>query len=271
MFDKILWGIALQLDSETSTLIIGLVVLLIFVVVILALTRKFSKKALRRWFRKRGERSIDADKAYNSLLAVKTISKSFESQGIDVSPVKKLIREAEAAISLDDNKSAIEYAEKAKELLSELRAKAKKEEDVPFEEGKKAGEATDLASVLKSQESGEYTPTTKEMLQRKYPPNFLQARFTIRMAENLLASAKGEDPSLVTARSLLDESKRCFEEKDYDGALRHSLHCKRILEGKDEEQASSTKSEMEPKCPRCGHPRRPQDVFCRKCGASLTD
>jgi hypothetical protein len=255
--------------EDITYIIIGLAVLLIFVVVTLMLTRKFSKKALRRYFKKKGERSIESDKAFNSLLAVKAITKNFDSQGMDVSKVRILIGDADKAMRLDNYSAAIEYSEKAKKELMELKAKKDKEEKKALEDGKKAG-----PEEIPPTEKGDYQPTTKEMLQKNYPPNYLQAQFTLKMTENMMAHSSVDEASLSEATGLMEKGRECFQNEDYDGALMYHLRCKSLLECPKEDEETPA-AEAVPAastgatCSRCRYIGREGDMFCRRCGNAL--
>lgn len=260
-------GFALQIDSDTIYIIIGLVVLLIFVVVTLILTRKFSKKRLRRYFKEKGERSLESDKAFNSLLAVKTITKNFESQGMDVGKVKILIGDADKAMGLNNYSSALEYSEKAKKELMEIKAKKDKEEKKALGDAKEAG-----PDELPPLEKEDYEPTAKEMLQKNYPPNYIQAQFTMKMTEDQMAHSSVDEKALSEATALMEMSRECFQNEDYDGALSYSLRCKALLEGPKEEQETSTTDAAagtSTTCGRCRYIGKEGDMFCRRCGNAL--
>jgi hypothetical protein len=255
--------------DDITYIIIGLAVLLIFVVVTLMLTRKFSKKALRRYFKERGERSIESDKAFNSLLAVKAITKNYEAKGMDVSKVRILIGDANKAMSLDNYSAALEYSEKAKKELMELKVKKDREEKKVLEDAKKAG-----PEELAATEKGDYQPTTKEMLQKNYPPNYLQAQFTMKMTEDMMAHSSVDEASLSEATTLMEKGRECFQNEDYDGALMYSLRCKSLLDGPKEDReipaaeavpAASTGTT----CSNCRYVGRGGDIFCRRCGNAL--
>lgn len=264
----------MALDSETIWLIGGLGLLLIIIVVVLALTRKFSKKALRPWLARREKASYESDKAYNSMVAVRAISKNFEDQGIDVSEIKKLIVQAEGAMELKDYASTLEICERIKEHLRRIKSKKDQKDDAA---GRKV--YVPKTEELDSSSDRSYQPTTKEMLQKKFPPNFVEAKFTIGLSEKLLNDSKNKGHTSSEAISILEKSKRCFETEDYEGALRFSLECKRILEnGRIESiEAKSEPEKLEPEeipvleCQRCKKMAKRDDVFCRRCGNKLKE
>jgi hypothetical protein len=256
-----------QMADDFTYIIIGLAVLLIFVVIALILTRKFSKKALRRYFREKGEKSIESDKAFNSLLAVKAITKNYESQGMDVSKVRILIGDADRAMRLDNYGSALDYSERAKKELMELKAKKDEEEKRALEDTEKVG-----PEELSPTEKEDYQPTTKEVLQKKYPPNYLQAQFTMKMTEDMMARTKVGEKELSEASDLMEKSRACFQSEDFDGALSYSLRCKTILEGPKEDQKTSTMdvvADTGAACSRCRNVGKEGDMFCRRCGNAL--
>ncbi|MCK5547425.1 MAG: hypothetical protein KAI64_00310, partial [Thermoplasmata archaeon] len=217
----------MALDSGTIQLIVGLGILLVFVVVILIMTRRFSKKSLRRYLSQKGDIKLESDKAYNSVTAVRAISESFDRQGVDVSSVKKIIGEAKKEMNLKNYSTAIELAERAKEKLVELK---KTKERAEREEGE--SKAVDLeADDFESSSEDEQELTAKETLQKKYPPNFIQSKFTIGVVEDLVKKSN-DRKVLDEAEPLLKESKDCFQREEYDRALQLSLQCRKRLEDK---------------------------------------
>lgn len=264
----------MALDNDTILLIVLLSLLLIIVIVVLILTRKFSKKALRPWLAKRGKTSYESDKAYNSLVAIRAISKNFEGQGMDVSEVKKLIVQAEGAMELKDFSSALEICERAKERLREIKSTKDQKEEAA---GRKV--YVPKTEELDSTADKSYQPTPKEMLQKKYPPNFVEAKFTMGLSEKLLNDSKNKGVTSSEAESILEKSKRCFESEDYEGALRFSLECKRILESGQLEriEVKPEPEKLEPEeipaleCQRCKKIATRGDVFCRRCGNKLKE
>lgn len=257
---------AISLDDETTQLIILFALLLVFIVVILILTRKYSKKPLRRWLKSREDRVLKSDKAFNTLQAVKIISKNFEGQGIDVRSVKGIIEGAEVEMELKNYTSTIELAERAKALLIELKSKKDREEDKQPEPKPHEIDAKDFEP---SRKEG-YEPTAKEMLHKKYPQNYFESKFTIGVAEEMLRNSKDKDVT-SEAKTLLEQSKYCFEIEDYAGALRYSAQCKKLLEGAGIEAVREPIQKMKEKleCPKCKYESNEYDIFCRKCGIKL--
>lgn len=257
---------AFSLDPETTRIIILLALLLVFVVVILILTRKYSKKPLRRWLRSREDRILKSDKAFNTLQAVKIISKNFEGQGIDIRSVKGIIESAEVEMEFKNYTSAIELAERAKTLLIELKSKKDREEDKPAESKPHEIDEKDFEPSAKES----YEPTAKEMLHRKYPPNFVESKFTMGVAEEMLRNSKDKDITRE-AKTLLEQSRHCFEIEDYGGALNYSVQCKKLLERAGIEASREPIQKMKEKleCPQCKFEANEYDIFCRKCGYKL--
>jgi len=255
-----------SLDPETTKYIILFALVLVLVVVVLVLTRKFSKKALRGWLKNREDRVMKSDKAFNTLQAVKIISKNFEGQGIDVSSVKGIIEAAENEMELKNYTSTIELTERAKVRLIELKSKKDREEDKQPEPKPHEIDAKDFEPSGKEG----YEPTAKEMLHKKYPQNFLESKFTIGVAEEMLRNSKDKDVTRE-AKTLLEQSKHCFEIEDYGSALRYSVQCKKLLEGAGIEVAREPLQKMKEKleCPQCKYEANEYDIFCRKCGYKL--
>jgi hypothetical protein len=272
-------ALALQiLDSETIKIIVLFAFLLILALLVIVITRRFSKKAMRTWLKDKGDQSHESDKAFNSLLAVKVISKNFEGQGLDVTPVKKLIEDSERKMKMKNYDASIETTETAKAILMELKAK----KDSAGPDLDRPGDAdigpteltqTELAQTeLAASAKDDHSLTAKEMIQKRYPQSFLQSKFTIGLAESLLESSRGRDLPLEEAKSLLEKSKDCFNNEDYENALQYSIQCKRLLEGESVEppvQGPTHEAIEKHECPQCKHEAKERDVFCRRCGYEL--
>ncbi len=257
-----------QVDPETISIIAFLGLLLVVVILILVLTRRYSKKALRRWMVEKGDRSLKSDKAYNTLLAVKTVAKTFEGQGMDVGSVKPLIADAESEMELKNYSSSMELADKAKNILIELKSKRDKKE----KEGVKSETEEIDVNDLKFPPKEEYKPTTKEVLQKKYPPNYFQAKFTMGVVEKRLSESDLGQEIVSEAGALMEQGKQSFESEDFDGALVYFNRSKRLLEGEKVDAPSNVpKLKEKLNCPRCKYEAMENDLFCRRCGHKLSD
>jgi len=177
-------------------------------------------------------------------------------------------------MELKDFSSALEICERAKERLRAMKAKKDQKDEAA---GRKVyvPKATDIDSTTDKS----YQPTPKEMLQKKYPPNFVEAKFTIGLSEKLLNDSKKKGVTSGEAESILEKSKHCFETEDYEGALKYSLECKRILESGRLEtiEVKPVPAKLEPEeisaleCQRCKKIAKRGDVFCRRCGNKLKE
>jgi hypothetical protein len=272
-------ALALQiLDSETIKIVVLFAFLLIIALLVIVITRRFSKKAMRRYLKDKGDTTHESDKAFNSILAVKVISKNFEGQGLDITQVKKLIEESEREMKMKNYETSIGITENAKSILMELKAK----EDSAGPDSDRPGGAeigpSDLTPAelaqneLAASAKDDHSLTPKEMIQKRYPQSFLQSKFTIGLAESLVEKSSVSGVQLEEARSLLEKSKRCFEDEDFENALQYSIQCKRLLEGERVEppvQEPSHQSAEKLECPQCKHEAKEKDMFCRRCGYEL--
>ncbi len=263
------------MPDETTTVIIVALVLVMIAVIWLELRYMRRKSKARRL---RAARKPDElqDEAHNALLTTRAIVATVaERNGIHSEEVDSLLREAQMAYDRRNYRVAVDLTGKAKDRLMTLKA----------EQGTKSEVAKldTLASAAPSEET-----TTKEVLQKDYPPNLVQSRFAIAMAESSIEDGRNAGRDASQAQTLLATAKARFDAKDYAGALSGARLAQKSALGEAIEAprpgptpasaAPPAAPEAKPvpvavaigsACPSCGAPLKPDDVFCRKCGTRV--
>ncbi|MFQ5910824.1 MAG: zinc ribbon domain-containing protein [Thermoplasmata archaeon] len=233
------------LDNQTIAL---LVILLVFIFVILIEVRFLRKRRMTR-----SRKAPLEDQAFNALLNARAISNTLARDGTDLRGVNDVLSQANQSLEKGDFRGSLELTDYAKEMMKTVKAKS----EAAFEpEG--------------TREFVETEPTTKEVLKKKFPENYLEARFSRSLAVELLQKAKDAGLDLSDAERLLRLCDDCVNEEDYTHALSYAIQSKKVAE-----DALSTvspevaKVEQSQTCRSCGVEILSGDMFCRKCGTKV--
>ncbi len=267
---------------DTTTILIVVLVFVMIAVVWLEL------RYLRRKSKARRQRTATRpeelqDEAHNALVTTRAIATSLaERSGIRSEEVDSLLREAQMAYSRRNYRVTIDLTSRIKERLTTLRS-----EQTAAAPPTSAGALSDLEDLAPSSEDEE--PTTKELLQRDYPPNLIQSRFAISMAETSIAEGETAGREVGQAQAFLATARARFDAKDYSGALTIARQAEKSARGEPVTAAiaavpapptpptpTSTPPTPAPVaaavgsvCPSCGAALKTDDAFCRKCGTQV--
>jgi len=219
---------------------------------------------MRKRRRKKGAKKEDElpDRAHNAIITTKAIRDTLERGGVRSEEADDVIREAEAAIRERHFRVAVELTEKAKSLMRQ--AKLRREQQ---------GDLAKLDQTAKRGPTGEDAVTEKERLMKEMPPNYMQSKFSMNLAQDDITAAKARGQNTSDAERFLADAHASFGNQDYDEALKHAVRSRRALEGASTEPAPAppTPPPSVPAanlriCPSCGAPLASDDAFCRTCG-----
>lgn len=265
--------------ADTTTSIIAVVLVFVMIAVTWLELRYMRRRSKSRKLRSTSRPDDLQDEAHNALVTTRAIASTMaERGGVQSDEVKSLLREAQMAYSRRNYRVTLDLTKRAKDRLVSLR-------------GQQAslGDLTQLDAVPSDAASDE--PTTKELLQKEYPPNLVQSKFAISVAEASIESGAGSGREVVQARTLLVSAKSRFDAQDYSGALSVARQAEKSARG--EAVAASVPSPSSPPshgapsvpadaprpspaavpvgsvCPSCGTPMKADDAFCRKCGTRV--
>jgi ribosomal protein L40E len=252
-------------DDPTTATIVGVLILVMGVVTFLEL-RYFRKKAKTRQLRTSSRKADQLpDEAHNALITTRAILTTMERTGMRSPEVVSIMDEAQTAYERHNYRVTIELTAKAKARLLAL----------------KAAQSTggDLAKLppISSMAAAKEEPTTKERLQKEFPPGLAQARFAMGLAESSVSGAKAGGREVVQAEELLVQAKDLFDAQDYEGALKSARLAQKSAAGAKVEviapaprlSATVAVPTAGPTCASCGAPLKSDDAFCRKCGAKV--
>ncbi|TLZ71637.1 MAG: zinc ribbon domain-containing protein [Methanobacteriota archaeon] len=250
--------------ADTDLLLIVLVVVIVLTIITFLELRFF-----RSFVKKRQTREDLPDRAHNALLTSKAIAESLRTSGVVTAAADDVIREADGAYRRRDYRVTIELADRAKDILKSEKARHDK--------------MGDLSRLGRTGSGGSDEPTTKEVLQKELPPNYVQAKFTISLAEERIVAAREAGRATGPAEGFLATARSSFDSKDYDGALRLAVKSRRLADGEAIAEAPPpaaggtppVRAEVEiPRpanraCASCGSELLTGDTFCRKCGVKV--
>lgn len=264
-------------EFDTTTLIIIFVLLIVCLAALTYIELRYLRKAAKGR-RIRAAQSADLpDRAHNAILTSKAISQNLGASGVASAQADDLVREAEMAYRSQDYRVVIDLTDRAKSIMKGEKARQDK--------------MGDLSRLKKSADAGSET-TTKEQLQKKLPPNYMQARFTISLAEERIQVARSAGRDTAQAEGLLRTARTTFDSKDYDGALKLAVRYRRLADGEAVPEPTATvaappgtavgpppgSAGVPPpgtpappvrKCASCGADLKADDGFCRKCGVKV--
>lgn len=265
----------MALDDTTTVIVVALVIVMIVVVwVELNVLRKKSKARRER----SGRQPQDLqDEAHNALITTRAIASTLaERSGIHSDDVDSTLQEAQTAYDRRNYRVSIDLTKQAKDRLVALKGALTAH-----------GDEAKLAALGSAPDTDE--PTTKEVLAKQYPPNLIQSKFSISIAETSIEAAEASGRDVTTARSLLSAARSRYDSQDYGGALSIARQADKSARGEaiaasaatpvaassvasapagspSSEAAKPAAVPSGSACPSCGAPMKPDDAFCRKCG-----
>ncbi len=262
--------------ADTTTTTVAVVLVFVMIVVTWLELRVLRKKSKAR--RERNERRPEElqDEAHNALITTRAIASTLaERSGVRSEEVDANLREAQMAYNRRNYRVSVDLTRQAKDRLMTLKAAQAAQGDEGKLEALGSSSATD-------------EPTTKEVLQKQFPPNLIQSKFAISVAEASLEQAAASGRDVTAAQSLLTAARSRFDAQDYGGALSVARQAEKSAKGEavnvapppvPANGAADTPAPSAPRpvaavpigsaCPSCGAPMKAEDTFCRKCGTRV--
>ncbi len=257
-------------DPIVDNIVIAVIVLVLVLGVLTFIELKYLRKASRgRRARAAGSSDLP-DQAHNAILTSKAISRTLSAAGVATADADAVVQEAQVAYRNRNYRVVIELTDKAKSMLKTEKARHDK--------------MGDLSRLRKADGSESDEATTKEYIQKELPPNYMQARFTVSLAEERIAAARDAGRATAEAEAVLATARQSFDGKDFDGALKLAAKARRLADGEAEPgtppgspPTASTPVPATVELPRpagracasCGSELLAGDTFCRKCGVKV--
>lgn len=204
------------------------------------------------------------DQAHNAVVTTKAILSAMERQGIRSEEASGWLREADMAASRQNYRVAIDLTARAKDRLLKLKAEQASKGDLAKLDRLAVG-------------GGQDEITTKELIQKEFPPNLMQSKFSIEVAGTAIDADGAAGRDVAQATQLLEAARSRFDAKDYTAALALARQSKRVADGQSGGKPVPIAPAPVPAglatpdrvCPTCGASLQSDDVFCGKCGTRL--
>jgi hypothetical protein len=271
----------------TSEEILAIVVITVVCIAMVGVGLLLIRRLRQRRDQIRGELSgrpeAVSDRAFNRIAMARREADVLSGQGTNVPRARELVGEAQAAFDGRQFDRAYALAQSAHETL----VAARQRPPTARPPGAPAGPAIDPGFVAPVAAG----PTPIVPPAPKIPAHRAEAQFQLRLLEEELARPTPKRPSDATARAqaFYGQAQQAFDRADYAESFRLGLKARRAAGGAletlapppmagsrggvagvppdDPAQAAEALASLD-RCPSCGHPTRPEDAFCRGCGAS---
>jgi len=236
------------MDDNTKLLLL-LALAVISIVVVLFEVRTIQKKRLERLKgRKHRTGREDADNAINT---TKNLIRVFSGRGVNTVKAESILLMARQHLVDRDFSGAKRYADMAKTALLEAKRihdEAAVTEEIEVEEGAVglAEEEKEMRGAMPAisdeyevnipedtEDSASLTYTGTKLLTEKFPPNYLEARFTMTSAEEMISDAEKKGKDMGLARHFLKRASEHFDAGRLSEALACAVKSRKAVEGRD--------------------------------------
>lgn len=279
--------------EQVYLLLFGAVVLVVvFVAVLLLAIRRLRRRKAQLLSDLKNSPRLNSDRAFNRLAMARREADILAQQGTEVSRARELIAQSQSAFDLGQNERSYELAQSAHEALVSARqgrpllaSAAPAEPMTPRSGTRTAPPPEGVSGALSSGSPLASRPPPSTGL----PRNRLESQFEIRMLDaelEVARSSRPSEPATLVGIAFQAQAQAAFAAGQYTEAFRFALKGRRGLGGNIEGVAPGPGSRspdavsgpLDPsrtaetaasavRCPNCGYPTTPDDVFCRGCGS----
>ena len=280
--------------SLTSLEVIVIVAVVILAVILVALglmvIRRLRRRRDKLLHELKDSPELIQDRAFNRIAMARREAEILAGQGVDVTPARGLIAQAQGAFDTRNYDRAYESAQSAHEALVNARrvgggvslTSAPRGPPLPSAPPAAASSDGPIASS-----GSTFVPPPAPI-----PKNRVESQFQLHvLAEELERARAAQGPPAATqaADALRRQAEAAFAAGQYTDAFRLALRGRRelgvsleTLPAPSKGAAGASSSDEEPttidpgaaaeraasanRCPDCGYPMLPDDVFCRGCG-----
>ncbi len=277
--------------------------------------KAIQKKKLERL--KNRKYGTTREEAYNAVTTTKNLISVFSSRGVNTAKAESILIMARQHLEDRDFSGAKRYAGMARNALMEAKKEyeEREEENGPEDEPEASATPATVPELEKYEvnepeeveDSASLTYTGTKLLSEKFPPNYLEARFTMTSAGEMIEEAEERGDDMTLARHFLTRAEEHFEAGRLSQSLAYAVKSRKAVEGSEilvsqhemdeisemfdeeliamvkvhekrgeHEEAAEEEEEMprggatqENACPKCGHPVEDGDRFCPNCGEKI--
>ena len=285
-------------SSELAVLVIAVFLIVIAIGLGLYVRARLQRRRAKLLGELQNRPQLIQDRAFNRIAMARREVELLARQGADVGRARERIAEAQASFDNRRYESAYETAQTAHESLVNARRGIAPPPSVDLGLGPGAtGDPLPSPSggpTSAFPASGPEAPSPTPAM----PKNRAESQFQLRVLEQELAVARSDrpdEPSTAGAADLATQARSAFDRSDFTEAFRLALKGRRTLGGSIESlpltptgsspagapgplglggnggaraDVSETAGKVAgaARCPECGYPALPDDVFCRGCG-----
>ena len=238
------------MDDNTKLLLL-LALAVISIVVILFEVRTIQKKRLERL--KNSKHRTGREDAHNAISTTKNLIRVFSGRGVNTAKAESILIMARQHLDDRDFSGAKRYADMAKRALMEAKRiydEAAVNEETEGEEGAVAiagdeekrevteapppvSEEYDVNIPEEAEDSAALTYTGTKLLTEKFPPNYLEARFTMTSAEEMISDAEELGKDMGLARHFLKRAAAHFDAGRLSESLACAVKSRKAVEGRE--------------------------------------
>ncbi|MCI4350048.1 MAG: zinc ribbon domain-containing protein [Thermoplasmata archaeon] len=282
------------LDSAYLVVIAGLLVALTFLGFLFAL-RRLRKRRATLAKELSDSPALLPDRAFNAIAIARSEASVLTREGFDVQRQVERLNEAQGLSDRHDYLAAVALARSVHDTMVQIRRTG-----VVPATASGSGGATPSAAATRSARAGgpssegfrpELLPTElgpepaddatdpDVPASMRLPKNRVESQFELELLTDELGRTPPTNTALGEATALRTQASAAFGQSDYTEALRLALRGRRRLGSKVDGLASpaspgarstgpaAATGPLTPRCSACGQELRPDDVFCRACGA----
>ena len=236
-----------SIDDNTKLLLL-LAISIVAIIVILFEVRTIQRKRLERL--RNGKRRTGREDAHNAISTTKNLIRVFSGRGVNTAKAESILIMARQHLDDRDFSGAKRYADAAKKALMEakkehdetaLAEETESEEDAvaiadskeSMEESPPISEEYDVNIPEDAEDSAALTYTGTKLLTEKFPPNYLEARFTMTSAEEMISDAEELGKDMGLARHFLERAAAHFDAGRLSEALACAVKSRKAVEGEE--------------------------------------
>jgi hypothetical protein len=273
---------------EILTITIVAVLAVVAVGLALLLIRRLRQRRAQLLHELTDRPDLVRDRAYNRLGMARREAELLSRQGADLGRARELIAQSQAAFDNRNFDKAYSSAQMAHEALVDARRTTRLPDPSP-------GRATPPLPTTGPPPLRTTGPTAPAATAPSMPRNRAESQFQLRLLDQEIAAAQRtnpREPSTIEATGLRGQAQAAFDRSDFTDAFRLALKGRRAVGSSVEALPPSPATRGGPstspagnvgpaatdaaqtaetvaggdRCPECGYPALPGDVFCRGCG-----
>ncbi len=196
--------------------------------------------------------STTREDAHNAVVTTRNLIRVFSGRGVNTAKAESILMMAQQHLNDRDFSGAKRFAGMARNALMEAKEEHEEAQQTdPAEEEKTAtapGPKVEISGDYEvnvpeeTDDSASLTYTGTKLLTEKFPPNYLEARFTMTSAEEMIVEAEERGDDMGLARHFLGRARVHFDAGRLSDSLACAVKSRKAVEGRE---ILVSRSEME--------------------------